>query len=105
MATNGIGDERYDDRPMKVVMNKKKRKITKMRRQRKKKKDEEHDWKKKNLKRGLLVEDKATDIPESFNDNRKNKIFKLSIFFIYLCRYACIYLYIYLFIYLIYLSI
>ena len=29
MATNGIGDERYDDRPMKVVMNKKKRKNTK----------------------------------------------------------------------------
>ena len=45
MATNGIGDERYDDWPMKVVMNKKKSKNTKkkMKKQRKTKKDEEHE--------------------------------------------------------------
>ena len=41
MATNGIGDERYDDRPRKVVMNKKKSKNTKKKeKQRKRKKDE-----------------------------------------------------------------
>ena len=42
MVTNGIGDERYDDWPMKVVMNKKKRKNTKkLKKQRKRKKDED----------------------------------------------------------------